>query len=544
VCQNAAAPTITFTGANTTAPYTFTYSLNGVTQPSITSVGNTAIVTQPTAASGPYTYSLISVQDASSVTCAQAQSGSALVTVNQLPTATITGNIVVCQGDPSPVITFTGATTTPAYTFTYNINGGANQVITTPAGSSTMTVSVPTGIGNTYSYNLINVKDGSSAACSNAVNGQANVVVNKLPVGSIAESQMVVCQNDPPPVITFTGGNGTTPYTFIYTVNGAENQVGSTNGSQGMVTVPTTQAMTYTYQLDSVEYTSGNKTCISKIINQSASVVVKPLPTATIAGGEQVCVGSKSPVVTFTGQSGTAPYSFVFNVNNGNSSTIQSIGTNSTVTFPVSTDNMGTYTYSLVGVTDSNTCYQAQNGSTTVVINENPIAIFTITPENPTILEPTVSITNNSSATAFVWDFGDSTKSVAQNPGSHMYKGVSATYIVKLVTSTGLCKDSTYQTVVVQAPLLLYIPNTFTPNGDGLNDVFMPKGEGIISYSMYMYDRWGNMIFYSDDINKGWDGRANGGNNIAQEDAYVYIINVTDPQGHNATYRGIITLVK
>jgi len=92
---------------------------------------------------------------------------------------------------------------------------------------------------------------------------------------------------------------------------------------------------------------------------------------------------------------------------------------------------------------------------------------------------------------------------------------------------------------------MLYIPNTFTPNGDGVNDEFKPKGDGLTKYEMLIYDRWGNMVFYSDDINKGWSGKANGGRDVAQEDAYVYVINLRAlGNKHDYVYRGTINLIR
>ncbi len=68
----------------------------------------------------------------------------------------------------------------------------------------------------------------------------------------------------------------------------------------------------------------------------------------------------------------------------------------------------------------------------------------------------------------------------------------------------------------------LFIPNTFTPNGDGLNDMFGPIGEGVSEFQMLIYNRWGQLIFESYDINKQWDGKYNG--TTVQTDAYVYSV--------------------
>ena len=91
----------------------------------------------------------------------------------------------------------------------------------------------------------------------------------------------------------------------------------------------------------------------------------------------------------------------------------------------------------------------------------------------------------------------------------------------------------------------LYIPNTFSPNGDGINDTFSPKGEGISEYELIIFDRWGNLIFTSDDINIGWNGIVDGGSETAQIDSYVYVVNVTSEHDKKTyTHRGVIQLVK
>src|SRR5205823_3790607 len=144
-----------------------------------TSSANSVTVSVPTSATGTFVYSLVSVQDASSTACSQAQTGSATVVVNPLPTATISGATSVCQNSASPDITFTGSDGTEPYTFTYNIHTGHYSALTTSGNS--VTISVPTSIAGTFVYSLISVQDASSTACSQTQTGSATVVVNALP---------------------------------------------------------------------------------------------------------------------------------------------------------------------------------------------------------------------------------------------------------------------------------------------------------------------------------------------------------------------------
>ncbi|MEJ7681484.1 MAG: hypothetical protein WKG06_27260 [Segetibacter sp.] len=133
--------------------------------------------------------------------CSQAQSGFAIITVNQTPTATINGTTAVCQNSTSPDITFTGANGTAPYTFTYNINGGTNQTVTTTSGNS-VTVSAPTTATGTFAYNLVSVSGAKN--CSQAQPGSAIITVNPAPTATISGTT-AVCQNGSSPNITFTG---------------------------------------------------------------------------------------------------------------------------------------------------------------------------------------------------------------------------------------------------------------------------------------------------------------------------------------------------
>jgi hypothetical protein len=179
VCVGAASPDVTFTGAAGTAPYTFTYNINGGSNTTVvTTSGNSVTVPAPTGTSGPFTYNLVSVKDANG--CDQTQTGSAVITVNPLPTATIGGTIAVCKNATSPNVTFTGAAGTAPYTFTYKINGGLDLTVTTTSGN-TVTVAVPTGTTGTFTYTLVSVQDASSTTCSQTQTGSAVITVNALP---------------------------------------------------------------------------------------------------------------------------------------------------------------------------------------------------------------------------------------------------------------------------------------------------------------------------------------------------------------------------
>ena len=379
VCQNSAAPLITFTGGSSTPPYTFTYNINGGANQQVTTVaGNSVTVAAPTNVAGIFTYNLISVQDGSPTACSQSQTGSAVVTVNPLPTATISGTTAVCQNSAAPLITFTGGSSTPPYTFTYNINGGANQQVTTSGGNS-VTVAAPTNVVESFTYNLISVQDGSPTACSQSQTGSAVVTVNPLPTATISGTT-AVCQNSAPPLITFTGGSSTPPYTFTYNINGGANQQVTTSvGNSVTVTAPTNVAGIFTYNLISVQ--DGSSTACSQAQTGSAVITVNPMPTATISGTITVCQNAAAPLITFTGNSSIAPYTFTYNINGGaNQQVTTSSGSSATV--PAPTNVVGIFTYNLLSV-QTGSCSQSQTG--TAVVTVNPVPVVSYTPCNDNI---------------------------------------------------------------------------------------------------------------------------------------------------------------
>lgn len=466
VCQNAPSPLITFTGAAGTAPYTFSYNINGgPTLTVTTTVGNSVTVAAPTGVVGTFIYNLLSVQDGSTTACSQAQSGSATITVNPLPTATISGTVTVCLNDPQPNITFTGANATAPYTFSYTINGGPILTVTTTVGNS-VTVAAPTNVSGTFTYALVSVQDGSTTACSQAQSGTAIVTVNVLPTATITGTT-AVCQNAPSPLITFTGADGTAPYTFSYNINGGPTlTVTTTVGNSVTVAVPTNVVGVFNYNLLSVQEGSGN-TCFQTQTG-TATITVNPLPTATISGTITVCHNSAPPPdITFTGAGGVAPYTFSYNINGGPTLNVTTTVGNS-VTVAAPTNVVGTFTYNLLGVSESSTtlCSQTQSGSAVVTIDPLPTADFNYAApscETRTVQFTDASVANLGVLNSWSWDFGDpasggANTSTLQNP-VHTF-ATAGTYVVTLIVgSTSTCTSLAFtRNVVIDArPLAGYI---------------------------------------------------------------------------------------
>ncbi len=461
-CEGATAAVITFTGASATAEYQFTYDFNdGNTTTEFTtgnSTGNVFTVDVPTTP-GTYTYTLKSVR--SGMGCDNPQTGNVTVTVHPTPTVTtspaaetvcsgsapsidlsdtpagvtfawtaslttgtitgfsdVTGNTIsqvltntgtapgtvtyavtpsangcpgpvtnvvitvnppltaliagtttVCVDAAQPQITFTGGQGTAPYTFTYKINGGADLTVNSTGNSAV--VNVPTTTDDTFIYELVSVSDAASPVCSNPVGGTATVVVKPLPTATIATNAAEVCQNGTAPTITFTGADGTAPYTFTYNINnGGNTTVTTTVGNSVTVSAPTGTAGDFDYNLESVRDADPNH--CTNTATGTATVKVVALPTASIGGGVTVCVADASPNVTFTadGGNGTGPFTFTYQINGGANQTISTSGANTTVDLPVPTGTVGDFIYSLVSVENDEDCSNPASGTTTFTIQE------------------------------------------------------------------------------------------------------------------------------------------------------------------------------
>ncbi len=118
---------------------------------------------------------------------------------------------------------------------------------------------------------------------------------------------------------------------------------------------------------------------------------------------------------------------------------------------------------------------------------------------------------------------------------------LAGTYWVELTNHCGSTHDS-IQVEVEDCDVDILIPNAFSPNGDNINDVFMPKTLNVISFSMQIYTRLGQYVFETHDISEGWDGRING--QYAKSDAYFYLIRYMGQSGQEHIRKGFVNLIR
>jgi gliding motility-associated-like protein len=280
--------------------------------------------------------------------------------------------------------------------------------------------------------------------------------------------------------------------------------------------------------------------CVDSITKTS---VVNPNPTVNFKGDdttgcEPLCVNFQNLSFVTGGTSAAWLWSFGDGSPTITSQNSQHCYQNSSVFAPMLFNVVLT-------VTSDSGCATTVSKNNYITVYAKPNIDFTVSPSSTTIINPIISITDlTTGANFWNWNFGDGDTTLVSTTTSHTYAD-TGTYVMRLITSTIYnCIDTTYQTITIEPEFVFYIPTAFSPNDDGVNDTFSGKGILMKEYQMAIFDRWGNLVYQTDDMNKPWDGKVNHGNDLAKQDVYVYTIKVTDIKNKKHNYKGIVSLVK
>jgi len=573
----------TIASANITQPTALTLTLGSSTNPTCFGSTNGSITVTANGGTGSYLYSINSGSNQVSPTFTGLGANSYTVVVTDANG---------CTANVSTTLTQPTAITATSVITNVSCNGGNNGQIT---------LAVLGGTGP-YSYSWSN--GGTTNPLTSLVAGTYSVTVTDANGCTLVLTNLIVTQPSAltvnpsalPPTICIgqnstlnsNPNGGTAPYTFFWT-NGATTQnttvspsvttsysvqVTDANGcsTTGSVTVTVNPPLTGSVTAIPSTICMGGSSTLNATVNggtggpynfswspgggSGSSINVSPSTTTTytvtmsdgcspnITATVTVTV-NPSPVVTYTttGLSGCEPLTVTYTNTTPNSSScvwnINGIPYNSCVvtqTFPV----QGTYTANLT-VTDVNGCTST---GTNVTANVYPIptAAFNVTPPVVNIMEPLVTFNNTSSAGSYQWNFGDGNTSTQLYP-THTY-GDTGTFTVQLIVTTSHgCTDTAYGTVYISDVFSLYVPNAFTPNGDGRNETFTPVVTGYDFYEFWIFDRWGEMIYYSTKAGTPWDGTYQG--KIVKEDVYVWKVHAKEKDSarhHNLV--GHVTVLK
>ncbi|MDD3877904.1 MAG: PKD domain-containing protein [Bacteroidales bacterium] len=266
-------------------------------------------------------------------------------------------------------------------------------------------------------------------------------------------------------------------------------------------------------------------------------------PDPQISFSADIYNGCSPLLVQFTDNTIPIPVSWSWNFGDAYSSSNTSSTQNPTHQYT----EPGVYTVMLT-VTTTEGCVKSLTYNNLIHLYPNPQAAFSLNPTSATVENPIVQFTNLSAgATSWFWNFDDPASSqnnfsTLHSP-SHTYNNEGDYEVVMIALSQFGCADTAYGSLKILPEYSIYIPSAFTPNNDGLNDFFKGFGNAIDEYAMYIYTRWGELVFESNDYNKPWDGRSMHNNTPLIQDVYVYKIIVKDFKGKTYSYVGRVALL-
>lgn len=416
----------------------------------------------------------------------------AVVTDTTIPSVTITpSGSVTCTNTLVTVVAVSNPSTS---TYTWSGTGIIGSVNNS---------SISTNTGGTYNLSVTNPANG----CVN------NTLTASVPTNTTTPSISAVASSS---VITCSISNST--------LTATPNNATWTIPSGGTVTNPVIAGAAGDYTAAVTDAINGCET--NTVITITSDIV----PPNADAGAASVMPCNLS-VTTLMGTSTTTDavsYSW-------SGPTATSINSGANTSTPTVT-NTGIYTLTVTNLVTG--CTQT---ATTSVSQANVTAEFSY---DPTTGEAPLSVnfTDESvNATTWTWTFGNGDVSSNQNPNSIFTD--EGTYTVTLIASSSLCSDTVSHTIVVENGFVIEVPNVFTPNNDGANDIFKIKISAVKSAQGTIYNRWGQLLYSWDVLNVSWDGKANNGENCPDA-TYFYIIKVIDKKDKEHIVPGYVLIAR
>ncbi len=498
----------------------------------------------------------ITPQDISGAKLACSNSAMSSITnkncVKPIPLA-LTAPIAVCEGaslniignlDPNSVASsFKWRISSDGVNWS-DVSGPDFDVTTLPS-----TISIPkTKFLMNNNFVKLVVTDKATGVCKDSTL-PVKILVNESPNASISinPDPAMLCVGASQLIsVTFLGNKGIAPYIFDYTLDGVARQDSSLVGSSVLTYDFTTNDIIVdsTFILTKVTDKNGCSKTIS--LNNSVSMQVIPVPTPIFTANQTIgCYPFK---VIFTDKSMTLNKLVEWDFGDG-SPVSKDLGYTS-YTFKKAGDFTITFKSTLNG------CSDTMMKTDYIHVKERPIAQFSPKVTNISMIDPEVQFVNSSSNNAvyYKWIFGDgSPVSNLVNP-KHTFIGQGSNglpdpgkYVVELYAYVNQdCWDSTSTTITIDDEQIYYIPNTFTPNGDEKNNTFQPiftSGFDAQNYHFLIYNRWGVLVFESNNPAIGWDGTF--GNKLLGNETFTWKLQFKEKMTEKEHYlTGHVNLIK
>ena len=505
-------------------PYTFTYSINGTEQEPVT----TSYSVYSIPVTEPGTYELTSI---SNENCSGTPEGSVDVSISPQPTASIAGGDEVCSGEAADFdITLTG---NAPWTVQYAIDG----VPQPPLQSDVPTVSFESTTGGSYTIYSI-----SDATCTGYSTGTAaSLLVNPAPSVTLTPSLNAVCPEQEVSIDMDIAG--TAPFTITYSVNGVETTLTGVGNNH---TLNFTPEQTLLINVVSIEDNSASG-CVSQD-TATTFVDVSELPNAPVLEDMIVC-SSDLPVHIGVPAAPGLTYTWNPGINLSSTEVANPQLTNISMS---QSDGRSPQNFEYTVTASNGFC--ESSSTATITIDPGPVVQFGFTPENPTTEDPAVQFINNSynmfgSEMAYQWEFG--TLEVTDEPAPYYVfpEGTARGYYVTLtaINLETMCISELTKVVKIDPEVLLYVPSAFTPDEDGLNDLFFPVMQNIdkSEYKLQVFNRLGQLVFETEDVDGKWNGTMIDSEYLAEPGVYVWLIQTKNKENLKDISRtGTVTLIR
>lgn len=396
------------------------------------------------------------------------------------PTQTIN---VTISALPSLTIAATSLTICNGLANTLSLSGSSGAYTWSGNSATTQTLSITAG--GTYNATVTTVGCGTATA-------SITIADMHTPIITVASNTAIVCDNTP--VILTATSTYTDNYSWL-------PLAASTNTLQVLTPL--------VYTVSSTNMCGADTKTITVFIGSSPSLTVVPSSLAVCPGNTVSITATGGASYNWTGVSST--------------SSVVSV-------------SAGVYT-----VSTTNAC---NTDSKTIIINTSTVSAgldgTPISGKSPL----GVSFSNLSSgATTYTWNYGNGTSSNGVFPVSQTYIAAGVYTVVLSVTNSDGCENSQSILIIVKnEDAALVVPNVFTPNNDGINDLFYVKATNIKDFNCVIFDRWGLQLYSWSDVKGGWDGKTSGKD--VTDGTYFFIINATDFDGKDVKRQGSFSLLR
>lgn len=404
--------------------------------------------------------------------------------------------------------------------FTFNIRQAPNPKFNTPNLEFCDGQSHTLQLNGTYSsYQWLDANGnslGNNSTLTVTQSGQYFVIVDSNQCVATSDTVNILFKPNPNPLITPNRNTNLCAGEFVVLDAGAGYNAYSwfVNGSplgQSTQTITVNSAGTYTVVVDSNGCTATSNAVV---------VTVRPLPQATVSvtGPLTFCEGKGSVTLTSSPAQG---YLWSTGEQTQSITVIQS----------------GTYQ---VTITDS--CGNSTSAPVTVTVHVNPVANFISNPADTALSFTTIQFIDQSTSDviSWEWNFGNGLTSSNQNPTTEYSTG--GTFPITLTVSNGNCTDSVTKYIYIDDDSYLWIPTGFTPNNDGINDTWEIYTRNLTDFSVTVWNRWGHLVFESNDPNIRWNGTFEG--KAVQEDAYTFVVKAINKKGKKIQKLGSVTIIR